>query len=370
MRYIYQNSKWPEFYWNQEKVFSALSKVKLAQGHLLGKMESLGFRLQEEAVLDVLTQDVLKSSEIEGKILDLAEVRSSIAKHLGLNITSSVHASRDVDGIVEMMLDATQRYKDRLTKKRILGWHASLFPTGYSGIHKINAGKFRDDKEGPMQVVSGSIRREKVHYQAPSAESLESEMSRFLNWYNTSGEVDGVLKAALAHLWFITLHPFDDGNGRIARALADSLLARSENTSQRFYSMSAQIRKERRVYYDILEKTQKGSLDITNWMLWFLDCLLRAIGNTKETLAVVLNKALFWKKFSEMTLNERQKKIINKLLDEFEGKLTSSKWAKICKTSQDSANRDILDLIDKGMLDKQGVGRGTHYILTKVKVRI
>jgi Fic family protein len=363
MAYIYQNSKWPAFHWDKERVLSLLSQLKLAQGLLLGKMESMGFRLREEAILDVLTQDVMKSSEIEGSVLDLAEVRSSIAKHLGLDIPGSVRAKRDVDGIVEMMLDATQHYKDPLTRKRLMGWHASLFPTGYSGMFKIKTGKFRDDKKGPMQVISGAAGREKVHYQAPPADRLEAEMSRFLDWCNDPSGIDGVLKAALAHLWFITLHPFDDGNGRIARALADSFLARAENTSQRFYSMSAQIRKERREYYGILEKTQKGSLDVTAWMLWFLDCLLRAIENSQETLAAVLAKAHFWQKFSDTSLNERQKKIINKLLDGFEGKLTSSKYAKLCGTSQDSANRDILDLTEKDILEKQGTGRGTHYLL-------
>ena len=363
---IYRNSKWPQFTWDHEQVLARLSKVKLSQGLLLGEMGTLGFRLREEAVLDVLTQDVLKSSEIEGKILDLAEVRSSIARHLGLETGGRIRATRGVDGIVEMMLDATQNHKKRLTKQRILGWHASLFPTGYSGMYKIKAAQFRDDKKGPMQVLSGALGKEKIHYQAPPAECLKSEMSRFLDWYNAQDETDGVLKAALAHLYFITLHPFDDGNGRIARALTDSLLARVENASQRFYSMSAQIRKERSGYYDILERTQKGSLHITGWMLWFLDCLARAIENTKETLAAVLNKALFWRKFSGITLSERQKKIINKLLNGFEGKLTSSKWAKLCNVSQDSANRDILDLVEKDILKKEGSGRGTHYILRKL----
>ena len=364
--YIYQHPKWPKFTWNQEKVLTLLGKVKLAQGILLGKMESLGFHLREEAVLDVLTQEILKSSEIEGKMLNMAEVRSSIAKHLGMKISPSVGAGRDVEGIVEMMLDATQHYKDRLTKKRLLGWQTSLFPTGYSGMFKIQIGKFRDDKKGPMQVVSGREGKEKVHYEAPPAERLESEMLLFLDWYNAQSDMDGILKAAIAHLWFITLHPFDDGNGRIARALTDSLLARSENTKQRFYSMSAQIRKERSEYYDILEKTQKGSIDITHWMLWFLHCLLRAIENTKETLAIVFNKALFWQKFQGTLLSERQKKMVNKLLDGFGGYLTSSKWAKLCKVSQDSAARDILDLIEKGILRQQGTGRGTHYLLIRL----
>lgn len=361
--YIYQETDWPNFYWNQEKVLISLSKVKLFQGLLLGKMEALGFNLREEAVLDVLTQDVLKSSEIEGEILDKDQVRSSIARRLGLNIGGGIHIDRNVEGIVEMMLDATQRYNEPLTKERLFGWHASLFPTGYSGMFKIEVGKYRDDRNGPMQVVSGPVGKEKVHYQAPDASCLEFEVTRFIDWTNTTGEIDEVLKAGVAHLWFVTLHPFDDGNGRIARAITDMLLARSENTSQRFYSISAQIRKERNEYYDILEKTQKSSLDITEWLLWFLDCLLRAIENTKETLASVFNKTLFWQRFSNQLFNERQKKVINKLLDDFEGKLTSSKWAKLCKCSQDSANRDIADLLEKNVLIKVGGGRSTNYIL-------
>jgi len=361
--YIYQNPNWANFYWNQEKVLEALSKVKLAQGLLLGKMEALGFKLREEAILNILSQDVLKSSEIEGEILDKEQVRSSIARRLGLDIGGGIHVDRNVEGIVEMMLDATQHYNETLTKDRLIGWHASLFPTGFSGMFKINVGQFRDDKNGPMQVVSGYIGKEKVHYQAPDASNIESEISNFIKWINNSNELDKVLKAGIAHLWFITIHPFDDGNGRIARALTDMLLARAENTNQRFYSMSAQIRKERKEYYNILEKTQKGSLDITNWLLWFLDCLLRAIQNTKETLASVFSKASFWQQFSNQALNERQKHIINKLLDDFEGKLTSSKWAKLCKCSQDSANRDILDLVEKNILIKVGAGRSTNYVL-------
>lgn len=361
--YIYQHPDWANFYWNKEKVLASLSKVKLAQGLLLGKMGVLGFSIKEEAVLNILTQDVIKSSEIEGEILDKEQVRSSIARRLGLDIGGGIHVDRNVEGIVEMMLDATQNYESSLTKDRLIGWHASLFPTGYSGMFKIEAGKFRNDKNGPMQVVSGPIGKEKVHYQAPEASSLELEVNRFIDWINYQNKIDGILKAGIAHLWFITLHPFDDGNGRIARALTDMLLARAENTNQRFYSMSAQIRKERDLYYDILEKTQKDSLDITDWLLWFLDCLLRAIENTKETLASIFNKALFWQKFSNQTLNERQKKVINKLLDGFEGNLTSSKWAKLCKCSQDSANRDIFDLIQKNILIKIGGGRKTHYIL-------
>ena len=361
--YIYQNQDWSNFFWNQEKILEILSKVKLSQGLLLGKMKSLGFNLQEEAVLNVLSQDVLKSSEIEGEILDKEQVRSSIARRLGLNIGGGIHVERNVEGIVEMMLDATQHYSEPLTKDRLIGWHSSLFPTGFSGMFKINVGQFRNDENGPMQVVSGAIGKEKVHYQAPDASCLESEINNFLEWLNTQTATDCVLKTGIAHLWFVTLHPFDDGNGRIGRAITDMLLARSENTNRRFYCMSAQIRKERKEYYNILEKTQKGSLDITDWLVWFLECLLRAIENTEETLASIFIKASFWQKFTDITLNERQKKIINKLLGDFEGKLTSSKWAKLCKCSQDSANRDILDLVEKNILTKVAAGRSTNYIL-------
>ncbi len=361
--YIYQESNWPKFFWNQEKVWEILSKVKFSQGLLLGKMEGLGFKLKEEAILNVLTQDVLKSSEIEGESLDREQVRSSIARRLGLDIGGGVHVERNVEGIVEMMLDATQRYNEPLTKERLLGWQASLFPTGYSGMHKIEVGQFRDDKNGPMQVVSGAIGREKVHYQAPDASDLDKQMSIFIDWFNISDDIDSVLKSGIAHLWFVTIHPFDDGNGRIARALTDMLLAKAEQTNQRFYSMSAQIRKERNDYYDILEKTQKGSLDITEWFVWYLECLHRAIENTEETLSVVFNKAHFWQKYSNVALNDRQKKVLNRFLDGFEGNLTSSKWAKLSKSSQDSANRDIADLLEKNILIKAGSGRSTHYVL-------
>ncbi len=361
--YIYQNKDWPNFYWDKEKILEKLSEVKLAQGLLLGRMAALGFNLQKEALLNTLTQDVLKSSEIEGEKLDTEQVRSSIARRLGIDIGGNITIERNVEGFVEMMLDAVNNYNQPLTKDRLFGWHASLFPTGYSGMYKIGVAKFRDDKKGPMQVVSGPIGKEKVHYQAPDAVYLDNEITNFLNWFNQKDDLDGIIKAAIAHFRFVTLHPFDDGNGRIARTLTDMLLAKSENTNQRFYSMSAQIRNERKHYYDILEKTQKSSLDITDWLLWFLGCLLNAIENSKETLASIFNKALFWQQHSNKTLNERQTKVINKMLDGFEGNLTSSKWAKLCNCSQDSANRDIFDLIDKNMLIKLGTARSTHYIL-------
>jgi Fic family protein len=361
--YIYQESERPNFDWNMEKILEILSRVKFAQGLLLGKMKAIGFNHKEEAILNVLTQDVLKSSEIEGEILDKEQVRSSIARRLGLDVGGNIHVDRNVEGIVEMMLDATQHYTDSLTKERLIGWQASLFPTGYSGMYEINVGRFRDDKNGPMQVVSGPIEKRKVHFQAPDASSLESEMAHFLSWINTTTELDGILKAGIAHLWFVTLHPFDDGNGRIARAITDMLLARAENSTQRFYSMSTQIRKERNNYYNILEKTQKGFLDITDWLVWYLECLLRAIENTEDILASIFIKASFWQRYSNITLNDRQKKVINRLLESFEGKLTSSKWAKLCKCSQDSANRDIADLIGKKIFIKLGAGRSTNYIL-------
>jgi Fic family protein len=361
--YIYEQKEWPEFTWDQEKILTKLAEVKLSQGLLLGKMQTLGFNLREEATLNALTDDVLKSSEIEGEIFDKEQVRSSIARRLGIDIGGDVPVDRHVEGTVEMMLDATQRYNEPLTKERLIGWHAALFPTGYSGMYKIKIGQFRDDEKGPMQVVSGRIGKEKIHYQAPPAEKLAAEMDRFIDWANGLNNLDLVIKAGVAHLWFVTIHPFDDGNGRIARALTDMFLARAEQSNQRFYSMSAQIRQERNTYYTILEKTQKGSLDITEWLLWFLDCLQRAIQQSDETLGNILKKALFWQKNADLTLNERQKKIINRLFDGFEGKLTSSKWAKIGKCSQDSANRDILDLIEKNVLIKQGAGRSTHYIL-------
>lgn len=360
--YIYQQSNWTEFTWNQKKILKLLSEVKFLQGLLLGKMKGPGFNLKEEAILNVLTQDVLKSSEIEGEVLNKEQVRSSIARRLGLDVVGGgINVERNVEGIVEMMLDATQHYNEPLTKDRLLGWHASLFPTGYSGMYKIEVARFRDGKNGPMQVVSGPIGKEKVHYQAPDASVLDIEVSRFLNWINNPKEINDVLAAGIAHLWFVTIHPFDDGNGRIARAITDMFLAKAERTNQRFYSMSAQVRKERKTYYDILEKTQKGDLDITNWLVWYLECLQRAVENTEEILSGVFSKANFWQKYSGVALNDRQKKVLNRFLDGFEGNLTSSKWAKISKSSQDSANRDIADLLKKNILTKIGSGRSTHY---------
>jgi len=364
--YIHQLRKWPHFEWDQEVVSPLLVAVRHRQGRLLGRMDGLGFSLQTEASLEMLTLDVLKSSEIEGEILNPEQVRSSIARRLGLDIAGLIPADRSVEGVVDMMLDATQLYDEPLTADRLFGWHAAMFPTGYSGMHKIVVGYWRDNaKDDPMQVVSGAMGREIIHFQAPDSNKLDAEMNRFLEWFNQSSTTDPVIKAAIAHLWFVTIHPFDDGNGRIARAIADMQLARADGTAQRFYSMSAQIRVERNAYYDILESTQKGSLDITEWLTWFLQCLDRAFSATDGTLATVIKKAKFWEHPATQNLNSRQQLMMNKLLEGFEGKLTSSKWAKIAKCSQDTAIRDIQDLVERGVLVKEAAGgRSTSYGLS------
>jgi Fic family protein len=328
-------------------------------------MEGMGFSLQAEATLHTLTLDVLKSSEIEGEILNPDQVRSSIARRLGMDIAGLVPADRHVEGVVEMMLDATQHYAEPLTDERLFGWHAALFPTGRRGIFKITVGAWRtNSKNDPMQVVSGPVGRETVHFQAPDAEVLDSEMQKFILWFNSNKDMDSVIKAGIAHLWFVIIHPFSDGNGRIARAITDMQLARADQSPQRFYSMSTQIRNERNVYYEILEKTQKGGLDITGWLEWFLNCLDRSIIATDETLANVIRKARFWESLKTHSLNDRQRKMLNLLVDGFDGNLTSSKWAKITKTSQDTASRDIQDLIEKGILMKDAAGgRSTSYLL-------
>ncbi|MBU0763198.1 MAG: Fic family protein [Bacteroidetes bacterium] len=363
--YIHEQDNWPYFNWDSSKVMLKLAETRNLQGKLLGKMETLGFDLQNEAVLNTLTLDVIKSSEIEGEYLDLEQVRSSIARKLGLEIAGSVHSERNVEGVVEMMLDATQRYSAPLTTDRLFDWHAALFPTGRSNMYKITVADWR--KEGPMQVVSGPMGKEKVHYEAPESVRIAKEMDVFLDWFESGNGLDFVLKAAIAHLWFVSIHPFDDGNGRITRAITDILLARSDKSVQRFYSMSAQIRVERKEYYNILEKTQKGNLDITEWILWFLNCLINAINATEDILSKVFYKAEFWRLHATTLLNERQQKIINKLLDGFDGKLTSSKWGKINKCSQDTALRDIQDLIKKNILQKEASGgRSTNYELVRL----
>lgn len=364
MNYIYERPDWPKYTWDQEKLAPKLAAVRHRQGRLIGRMEAIGFSLRKEAVLQILTLDVLKSSEIEGEVLNPEQVRSSIARRLGMDIAGAIPADRHVEGVVEMMLDATQNFDKPLTAERLFGWHAALFPTGRSGLHKIIVGAWRDDSTGPMQVVSGPIGHEKVHFEAPAAKRLKSEMAKFIGWANRTSDIDPVLRAALAHLWFVTIHPFDDGNGRIARAIADWALAQSENSSQRFYSMSSQIRLERSDYYDILKETQKGTLDVTEWMEWFLGCLDRAIAGTESSLAGVFRKAKFWENTAGKNINYRQRLILNKLLDGFEGKLTSTKWATLAKCSQDTAQRDIQALIDQRILVKDAAGgRSTSYSL-------
>lgn len=361
-RYIHESEAWPQFRWDEKSLAKPLAEVSRRQGRLIGRMEGLGFKLRAEAVLRTLTEDVLKSSDIEGEKLDPEEVRSSIARRLGMDIAGLIPSDRNVDGVVEMLLDATSRYDAPLTAARLCGWQASLFPTGYSGMYKIVVGKWRDDVDGPMQVVSGPEGRKKVHYEAPAADRLPAEMKNFLAWFDREKSADPIIKAGVAHLWFVTIHPFADGNGRIARAIADMQLARAENSPQRFYSMSAEIRAQRNAYYEILEATQKGDLDITNWLQWFLERLDRALLNAEDLLANVLAKAAFWDRHRDNQINERQRKVLNRLLDGLEGKLTSSKWAKLTKVSQDTAARDIKDLIEKEMLRQdEGGGRSTSY---------
>jgi Fic family protein len=362
--YIHEREDWPKFRWSDEALSAQLAAVRHRQGRLIGRMEALGFPLQSEALLQTLTEDVLKSSEIEGEALDKEQVRSSIARRLGLDIGALAPADRNVEGVVELMLDATQHYDALLTKERLFDWHAALFPTGRSGISRIRVGNWRDGAAGLMQVVSGPIGRERIHFQAPDADRLDTEMAAFLEWFETPMETDPVIKAGLAHLWFVTIHPFDDGNGRIARAIADMALARSEGSPQRFYSMSAQIRIERKAYYDMLESTQKDGMDVTPWLTWFLACLGRAFEGAEATLASVMAKARFWERHRDAPFNERQRAIVNRLLNGFEGKLTSSKWALLAKCSQDTALRDIDDLIARGVLAKDAAGgRSTSYSL-------
>ena len=360
--YIWQRPEWPQFQQDTSRLAERLAHARHVQGKLLGRMEVLGFEMRSQATLRTLTEDVVKSNEIEGEILAPEQVRSSIATRLGLDIGGLAATDRNVDGAVEMALDATRNYAAPLTEERLFSWHAALFPTGHSGMRRIRVGQWRDDADGPMAVVSGPVGRQRVHYTAPPAERLRDEISRFLEWFEGTQSMEPVLAAGVAHLWFVTIHPFDDGNGRIARAIADMALARSEKSPERFHSMSAQIRLESKTYYDILETTQKGGLDITDWQIWFLECLARAIENAQHTLAAVLAKARFWESHSHHSLNERQVKILNRLLDGFEGKLTSSKWATMNHCSQDTANRDIRDLIDRGILVRgEAGGRSTSY---------
>lgn len=363
--WIHEHQHWPDYSWDVEALTSKLAHVRHCQGRLLGRMEGLGFELKGEASLATLTNDVVKSSAIEGQDLNTAEVRSSIARRLGMDIAGLIPASRDVEGVVEMMLDATQHFSEPLTKDRLFDWHAALFPTGRSGMHKITVGAWRTSGVGPMQVVSGPIGKEKVHFQAPNAERLEKEMGAFLTWFASKGDTDPVIRAAIAHLWFVTIHPFEDGNGRIARAIGDMALARADGTQDRFYSLSSQIEAERKAYYDHLERQQRATPDITEWLLWFLDCLGRAINNAEKTLSNVLFKSQLWDKINQKPVNDRQRRIINRMLeDNFEGFINTSKYASLAKCSNDTALRDIQDLKQRGIfIQNPGGGRSTSYRL-------
>ncbi len=363
MRYIHDYDNWWQFRYDSQSIINELGRVRTKQGQVLGRMLSLGFDSQDEAVLSNLSLELVRSSEIEGEKLNLQEVRSSIARRLGIETAGLVPVSRYVDGVVEMQLDATQNYDKPLTHERLFGWHNVLFPTGMSGLYRIDVGKYRS---GDMQVVSGAMGKEKVHYQAPAPGRVLNEMERFVSWVNNGENIDAVLKAAIAHLWFVSIHPFDDGNGRIARALTDMLLARSENCSKRFYSISAEMKVLQKQYYEVLERTQHGDGDITQWILWFLGCFEQALQSTEETLRAVMRKTNFWENHRNVSFNERQHKLLNMLFDNFFGKLTTSKWAKIAKCSSDTALNDINDLIAKGILRKSNEGgRSTNYIFTE-----
>ena len=363
-RYIWQQPDWPNWVYDHQRLAPLLAQVHRAQGRLQGRMDALGLALRDQATLRVLTEDVLKTSEIEGEKLNADTVRSSLARRLGVDMGALAPADRHVDGVVDMVLDATQKHEAPLTHERLFGWHAAMFPGGFSSLHKIRVGQWRNDAQGPMQVVSGPVHRQKVHFEAPPADTLDAEMGGFLNWFNADSQDDPVIKAGLAHLWFVTIHPFDDGNGRIARAVGDMALARAEGSMHRYYSLSAQIQRERKDYYDSLEATQKGSLNVTAWLAWFLACLLRAIQGAEAILDSVLAKARFWQHWAGTPMHDRQIKLLNKLLDGLDGKLTSSKWAAMAKCSQDTALRDIGELLERGILKKsEASGRSTSYEL-------
>jgi Fic family protein len=365
--YIHERQEWPVFTWNEAVLSGRLAEVRYEQGRLLGQMDSLGFETREEASLRILTQDAVNTAEIEGETFNPRSVRSSIARKLGLEEAGATTSDRRVDGLVEVLVDATRNYRNALTEDRLFAWQAALFPTGRSGLRTITIGEWRKDEKGPMQVVSGRMGRERVHFEAPSEDRLEHEMTRFFSWFNSDTELDPVLKSAVAHFYFVTIHPFADGNGRIARAIADLQLARADRTDLRFYSMSSQIQKEKKTYYDTLEKCQKGPLDISEWINWYLGCLQRAIRESHAMLATVLEKAEFWKQHAGESFHERQRAMLNRLFNGFEGKLTSSKWAKITKCSQDTAQRDINDLIERSILEKEEAGgRSTSYRLLPV----
>ena len=362
--YIWERAEWPHLTWDNGRLLEPLAAARLKQGRFLGSMARLGFDLKLEAQLEALTEDVTKSSEIEGEVLDRHSVRSSIARRLGVPAAADAPADRQTEGVVEMTLDATENYEALLTPERLFGWHAALFPTGYSGLHKVRTGAWRDDSQGPLQVVSGPIGRQRVHYQAPPAQQLDAEMQAFLDWFNRQGEHKGLLRAGLAHLWFVTIHPFEDGNGRVARAIADQALAQSEGSGQRFYSLSSQIRKERSDYYDTLERSQKGALDVTDWLVWFLACFSRALNSAEAACANVLHKADFWQRYAREPFTKRQKTVLNTFLDGFEGKLTAKKWAAIGKCSIPTAQRDINELVERCILRRNpGGSKNTSYDL-------
>lgn len=366
--YIWQSPQWPEWQYDLAALADPLSTVSQAQGLLLGRLADIGMILRDQASLLTLTEDVVQTSAIEGDILNAVTVRSSVARRLGVDIGALAPVDRHVDGVVDMVLDATSNAKAPLTIERLFGWHAALFPTGYSSISRIRVAAWRDDATGPMQVISGPIGREKIHYEAPPATRLPGEVARFLKWLNSDNPNEpGLLRAGLGHLWFVTLHPFVDGNGRIARAIGDLLLARADGSPQRFYSLSAQIQRERRSYYDILERTQKGGLNVTGWLQWFLATLLKSVEQAHSTLDQVLFKAKFWQHAANVPMNERQIKVLNRLLDGFEGKLTTSKWAALAKCSQDTALRDITELLQYRILKKSSAGgRSTSYVLSNI----
>jgi Fic family protein len=365
-KYIYEHRNWTKFTWQDKSINVVFGEVRLMQGKIIGQMNTLGFSAKEEATLTALTLDVVKSSEIEGELLNYDQVRSSIARRLGINTSGLVPSNRHIEGVVEMMLDATQRHTSPLTEKRLFGWHAALFPTGFSGPYKIEVGRYRT---GEMQVVSGAMGKEKVHYEAVKPELVKAEMDKFLDWFNNDNSLDLVLKAAIAHFWFIIIHPFDDGNGRVGRAITDMLLARAEDSSERFYSMSSQILIERKQYYEVLQKVQHSTGDITEWLEWFLHCLKNAMLATENTTQKIMYKAEFWKLHERTPINERQRLVLNKLFDGFEGKLQTSKWAKITKTSTDTALRDIKDLVEKGILQQTNEGgRNANYELADFKL--
>lgn len=370
--WIHEHQNWTNFTWDAEVLSPKLADIRHRQGRLLGRMEGLGFELKREASLTTLTNDIVKSSAIEGEILNPEEVRSSIARRLGIDIAGLIPASRNVEGIVEIMLDATQNFSKPLTKDRLFGWHAALFPTGRSSMQKITVGNWRNLDAGPMQVISGPLGREKVHFEAPSADRLENEMFTFLTWLNQKIDLDPVLKAGIAHLWFVTIHPFEDGNGRIARSIGDMALARADNTQDRFYSLSSQIEAERKAYYEQLERQQRGTPDITAWLEWFLDCLGRSISNAEQTLSTVLFKAQLWSKINEAPVNDRQRLIINRMLEnDFVGHMNTSKYAKLAKCSNDTALRDIQELKERGILiQNEGGGRSTSYRLPESSASI